>query len=925
MSVRNRRAPHAHRFHLPRRSLLSIACVTAIGISASLPVLAQEDTTQAPATRQLDAVQVTASRIKQGGFVAPTPTTEISIEEIEASGTINVADVINTMPAARPSLTPVSTVNNASWSGGNYMDLRGLGYNRTLVLVDGKRFVSTQIEGPVDINVVPQSLLQGVDIVTGGASASWGSDAVAGVINLRFNRRLEGVKGQLQYGSSDEGDYANKKASFGFGNSFADGRGHALFGVEAAENNGIARLGDRDWGAMGWGTITNPDYTADNDEPRILVIPNVVSANTSFGGLINAGPLRGIQFDSNGDPVEFQYGDIVSGTSMIGGDGAYTHVNQTLAAPQERRTGYGRLSFDFTDSVTGFVEGSWARSEASPIPNLTRSDTSIRIHRDNAFLPESIVEAMVANDITSFTMGRLSRDYARTVNHKTTTTRRLAAGLEGWLDNGWAWDAYFTQGSSKTMLLAENNRITSRYNAAIDAVVDPATGAIVCRNAEARAAGCVPMNLFGEGAPSEAARAYVTGTSWRLWDISQQAAAATVSGDLLELPAGPMSMAAGLEWRSEEAIVTSDELSVAAEFVTGNTVPWRGKLNVKEAFAEFSVPLVRDAAWADSLALNAAARVTDYSTSGTVTTWKFGGTWDINEQWRVRATRSRDIRAPSLSELFSGSTTSIFSVLDPELGSTYSVSSLSSGNPGLEPEEADTITAGIIFNPTPNLSMSVDYYDINIDGAILQLTAATIVDRCYTIQPQLCALISRGEDGTIRQVAATPQNLQKLELRGADFELVYRRPVGNGDLRLRTLLSYTDKLVLDDGETVIDMAGTIDQPTISSIGGMPYWKGNLQASYKTGPASFGAGVRYVGGGMIDRTLTPKDRNIISASARTYFDLNASYDVSDRIALFASVRNLTDRDPPIVGGGFATVRSLYDVIGRYYSMGVRLDF
>ncbi|MGY6554203.1 MAG: TonB-dependent receptor [Wenzhouxiangella sp.] len=896
-----------------------------IGVAACLPAFAEESGEQATTTRPIDTIRVTASRIRQGGFEAPTPTTEITSEEIEASGLSNVADVINTMPAVRPSLTPVSTVNNASWSGGHHMDLRGLGFNRTLVLVDGKRYVPTHIEGPVDINVVPQALLQAVDIVTGGASASWGADAVAGVINLRFNRDFEGARGLVQYGTSDQNDSTNRKASFSFGSRLADGRGHALIGVEAADDSGIALLGDRSWGAKGWGTINNPNFTPDNDEPRILVVPNVVSSNTSFGGLINAGPLRGIQFDNNGNPIPFRYGELISGNVMIGGDGAFTHVNQTLAAPQERQSAYGRFSFDFSDAVTGVLETSWSRSEASPIPNLTRSDTSIRIQRDNAFLPASIVEAMDQNNITSFTMGRLSRDYARTINHKTTSTRRIAVGLEGELNNGWTWDAYVSDGSSKTELLAENNRITSRYNAAIDAVIDPATGAIVCRNAAARAAGCVPMNLFGEGAPSEAARAYVTATSWRLWDISQQAAAATISGDLFDLPGGSLSMAAGLEWRTEEAIVTSDELSVAGQFVTGNTVPWEGKVDVKEGFAEVSAPLIQDTAWADSVVFNGAVRLTDYSTSGTVTTWKFGGTWFITDQWRVRATRSRDIRAPSLAELFSGSTTSIFNVLDPELGTTYSVSSLSSGNADLEPEEADTTTVGLIFDPSPNLSMSLDYYDINIDGAIIQLTAATIVNRCSTIQPQLCALITRGPDGTISQVAATPQNLQKLQLRGADFELLYNRPIAEGNLRLRALVSYTDRVILDDGQTVIDLAGTVEQPTIASIGGTPRWNGNLNAGYRTGPVSVGATMRYVGGGKISRDLTPKDRNIISASARTYFDINASYDLNDSMTLFASVRNLTDRDPPIVGGGFATVRSLYDVIGRYYSAGLRFQY
>lgn len=918
----------------PARSRLAAACIAAIGLAAhagaihaQTPAEASDAAAEEAGQRiqQLDAVVTTASRVRRGGFVAPTPTTQITAEDIAATGLTNVADVVNEIPSVRPSMTPVSTVNNASWSGGHYLDLRGLGFNRTLVLVDGKRFVPTQISGPVNINVIPQALIGNVDIVTGGASAAWGSDAVAGVVNFMFDHQLEGVRGEASYGSSDHGDYRSRRVSLAFGQRFGADRGHVLFGAEAADNSGIARLGDRDWGAQGWGTITNPAYTPDNDEPRILVVPNVVSAVNSFGGLINSGPLAGIHFDSNGDPVPFRYGEIVSGNSMIGGDGAYTHVDQTLAAPQERKNVYGRVSYDITDATTLYVEGAWARSDSSPIPNLTRSDNSIRIHRDNAFLPAAIGEAMDVHGIDSFTMGRLSRDYARTVNEQESSTERVVVGLEGYFGDTWSWDGYYTYGKSESTMLAHNNRITSRYNAAIDAVFDPVTGAIVCRNAAARAAGCVPMSLFGEGAPSADALGYVVGTAWRHWDLSQHAAAATVSGEPFQTAAGPVSIAAGLEWRREEAVVTSDELSRAAEFVTGNTVPWQGVVTVREAFSEMVVPLANGRPWAKALDLNLAGRVTDYSTSGTVSSWKIGGLWDINETWRLRATRSRDIRAPSLSELFSGSTTSIFSVLDQELGATYSVQSLSSGNPNLKPEEADTTTIGIVVNPHPNLMLSLDYYNIDIDGAIITLQAAAIANRCFGVQPQLCDLISRGDDGRISHVDTSPQNLQTMKLRGADLEALYRQPLGAGDLTVRALVSYVDSLELDDGEVVTRLAGSVDQPTISSAGGVPHWNGSLRASYATGPLTLGLGVRHVGGGKIDHTLTEKDRNVLEASSRTYFDLNGAYDLTGNLSLFGTVRNLFDKDPPITSGGFATVRSLYDVIGRTYTVGMRFRF
>lgn len=919
-----------------RRCSLALACAAILALAHASAVNGQSPAEAgrgggiAPESgeqrvQQLDAVVTTASRIRRGGFVAPTPTTQVTAEEIDASGLTNVADVINTIPSVRPSLTQTSSTNNASWMGGNYLDLRGLGASRTLLLVNGKRFVPTQIEGPVDVNVVPQVLVDSIDIVTGGASAAWGSDAVAGVVNLMFDPNFEGFKGKLQYGSSDRGDYRSKHASLGFGQRFADQRGHVVFAAEASDNSGIENLGDRPWGAQGWGQIANPAYTPGNDEPQSLILPDVVYSNASFGGLINdGGPLSGIQFDPGGNPVPFQYGSPVSGVSMVGGDGAYVHRNQTLTAPLERQSVYGRVSFDLTDAVNAYGELSWSKSESGPVRYLARSGDVV-IRRDNPFLHESIADAMDLHGIDSFTMNRMREDYAPSLGTKEATTTRGVIGAEGWFDNGWDWDVHYTYGSSEIFMQAHGNRINANFNAAVDAVRDPVTGAIVCRDPDARAAGCVPIDLFGWGASSLEAREYVTGTSWRLWDISQHAAAASVSGEAFQLPAGPVSIAAGLEWRREEATVTADQRSVDGGYAIINTIPWSGSVNVKEAFSEVLVPLARDTAWARALDLSIAGRITDYSTSGTVHTWKIGGSWDIDDMWRIRATRSRDIRAPSLSELFSGASTLSFTVFDPEEGSRYSVRSITSGNADLDPEEADTTTVGVVVNPTPNLMVSLDWYDIEISGAIISLQAAAIVDRCYRNQPQLCGQIVRGGDGLIQHVAASPQNLSSLEVRGADLEFVYRRALGAGELTLRGLAAWTNRIRMDDGETVTEMAGTVEQPTIASIGGTPHWNGNVSAAYRAGPAALGMGVRHVGGGKINHELTSKDRNITEVSGRTYYDLNASYDLTGNLALFGSVRNLFDKYPPIADSGYATIRSLYDVIGRTYTVGLRFDF
>lgn len=894
----------------------------------------EERTTSVTAEEEqndINAIVVTGSRVARDGFEAATPTTVLSAAEIERVAAPNIADMVNQMPSVRPSLTPSSSTNNSQFAGGNYLDLRGLGYNRTLILVDGKRFVSSQIQGPVDVNVIPQALIGSIDIVTGGASAAWGSDAVAGVVNFKFDHQLEGFKGSAQAGISGHNDHRNYLGSLAFGKSFAGGRGKLLLAGEIAENGGIDRLADRYWGAQGWGLIANPAYTITNAEPRRLLVANATSSNMSFGGLINSGPLKGIQFGPDGQPLPFNYGTLVSASNMVGGDGASGADELMLEVPLKRYSTYGRLSYELSDTVSAYVEASWAKTSTDN-PGLTRTDTAIRIRRDNAFLPASIASAMDTNSITSFTMGRYSRDYARGFNEIRAEIVRGVAGLQGNIGSGWTWDAYYTHGETKNTHRNTNSRIASNYNYAIDAVIDPLTGAAVCRDVTARAQGCIPLNLFGIGAPSPQSLGYVMGQSWRKWDIRQDAAAATLRGEPFSTWAGPVSLATGVEWRSETAAVTADELSAAGAFATGNTVPWDGKVTVKEAFGELVVPLARDQNWAESLELNVAGRLTDYSTSGTVTTWKVGGTWDVNSGIRFRATRSRDIRAPALAELFGGSTTAQFTVADPLLSRSYSVQSLTSGNAGLKPEKADTFTAGIVVSPSfiPNLRLSVDYYDIKLNGAILTITAASIVERCYLNQPQLCDLISRGTNGDISQVAATPQNLQEVQTRGIDMELAYRMDIGADSLSLRGLVTYIDRIRLNDGITVTELAGSTDQPTIASIGGQPHWSANVSSTYETGSARVSLTGRYVGGGNINNDYTFKDLNKLTHKGRLYLDLSAAYnlinDGDHKVSLFATINNLLDKAPPITGtGGFATVRSLYDVIGRTFNAGVRFRF
>lgn len=281
--------------------------------------------------------------------------------------------------------------------------------------------------------------------------------------------------------------------------------------------------------------------------------------------------------------------------------------------------------------------------------------------------------------------------------------------------------------------------------------------------------------------------------------------------------------------------------------------------------------------------------------------------------------------------MFSAGASSLLSVLDPELDLRYQVTNISSGNRNLVPEEGDTVTLGVVVTPTQNVGFSLDYYDVRLDKALITLAAADTVERCYSTHPQLCSTITRDPTtNRIQSIRVSPQNLEQLHLRGMDFEATWRIALPKGRLNLRALASYIDTLTMDDGETVSEMAGQTSQPTVSGIGGQPHWRGSVSAQYRLDHLRLNATVRYVGGGVIDHAYTHKDLDILEHSGRAYLDLGGSYVLHEaedqNVTLFATIKNATNKDPPINGvGGYGTTRALYDTIGREYMAGVRFRF
>jgi iron complex outermembrane receptor protein len=915
-----------------------LSVLAGVAVCGASPAFGQENPAAGSADdEEVRTVVVTGSHIARRGFDMPTPVTTIDETDLaKISGSGDISDAINQIPSVRASLTNDSTANQSSMAGGTFADLRGLGAWRTLVLINGRRWVPTNGMAVVSTGAIPQAAIGGVDIVTGGASAAYGSDAVAGVINYKINDRLDGFKGRIQGGISDYGDYEHYRASVAFGTRLFNDRAHWIVAAEQSDNKGIEYALDRPW-ANNVSVINNPYYTPDNDEPRLLLMSNTKLANRTNGGVIlSPAPLAGLHFLPDGTAVPMVWGDYLTSSTMVGGSGADRTGRARGSVPQKNFSLFSRLAFDATDNLRFFVEGSFAHVD-SKFLNVTGTET-LTVRQDNAFLPQSVRDVMIANDIPTITIGRTFEDNRRETRHLDVETRQIAVGVEGSFGETWQWDASYSGGWADNTSNRLNSRVVEKFNLAFDAVFHPDTGAIVCRSTITNPNnGCVPINLIGEGRASQAALEYVNGDGRHDQHMTQHVVAAKMRGEPFSTWAAPVGVAFGAEWRELEADVTSDPLSAAYAFAAGGYTPWGGTVTVKEAFVEALLPLARDARLAQSLNLDLATRLTDYSTSGTVNTWKVGLNWSPVDSLRFRATRSRDIRAPSPEELYLGGSSASASVNDPVIGGTYSTIVWNSGNPFLEPEEADTLTAGVVVSPSflPRLQFSMDYWDIDLTKAMVRLAANNYVVQCYERgNNAACDVITRDPvTNRITGVIAGPINFDEMKMRGVDFEVSYNIPLGPGRLDVRGLATYFDRGYVISEETGFrELHDSVEQGAPRDIGGSPKWKGNTRITYSLGKKWVSLGARYVGGGRIDPAYTPKDLNKLRVHGRTYIDLSAEYPLSDlagansSIVLFGNVRNLFNTDPPITGeSSWATTRSLYDVVGRLYSAGVKFSF
>ena len=887
----------------------------------------------------------------------------MSGEALKAIAPTNIADAVNRLPALNGSITPRTSITSVSSGalGVNQLNLRGLGAGRTLVLLDGKRIINssanTGFSAP-DVNTVPSALVSRVEVVTGGASAAYGSDALAGVVNFVIDRKFTGIKASLQGGETTYGDDKNYLGSLTLGTAFASGRGHLLLSGEYARNDGIKGT-PRPWNDNSAIVFTNPGYTATNGQPFYLLARQIGVSTGTPGGLITQGPLRGVVFGPGGTPGTFNFGTVApAGNVMTGGDWRYSRIDNgvDLDGAQTRITGYGRLSFDVTDGIELYAEGQYAHTRASSTATPNRRLNNLTIRSDNPFIPAAVAAQMTTLGLTSFVLGTTNGDIGRVGIFNQRDMTRFAVGADGKFDaagSNWNWDVYYQRSDNIIRSEARNAGYTANYLRAVDAVRNPATGAIVCRSTLTDPTnGCVPFNPMGLGVNDARAIAYVTGTASRREVLTEDVGALNLRGEPFSTWAGPVTLAFGIEHRRESVTGTADALGEANSFFAGNYHASRGSYNVTEGYLEAEIPLAKDQPWAKSLDLNGAVRATNYSTSGYVTTWKIGATYAPVSDIRFRATHSRDIRAPNLGELFSaGQTVSGTTLFDPFTNTNLSNSfSLTAGNPSLKPEIADTNGVGVVLSPSfiRGFQASVDFYSIKVKDAVAVPGAQSVVDLCFQGNTTLCSAITR-VGGVINTVAVLPQNIAGQFTKGLDVDVSYQIPLSSvasslgGKLLLRGTANYVFKLRTTDNTGTYEGAGVVGNFTTLNITALSSPKFRSTASATYSDAVFDATVtwRHVGPGVYNNAFIactsgcPAGNNTISGNS---IDANDLIDLgfalrpfsSNRSAeIFFAVDNVFNKAPPLIYGvvqdGYYQGQSnfAYDRIGRSFRAGLRI--
>lgn len=943
---------------------------------AALPAFAQQ--TAAPQNADeattVEEIVVTGSRIRRSGTQTPTPTTIINAETIRNSGVSELADLVNEIPSLFVSQNN-QTSNQQGNAGLNALDLRGLGAERTLVLVNGRRRVPAMPgSSAVDISAIPAALVQRVDVITGGASALYGADAVAGVANFILKQDYEGLEFTGTYSGSTRGDLAGYDASILAGRNFHDNRGNVtLFGSYSQHNDTVFGQ-DRPWTSGG-----TPIYVRGEDGKFILTDGNrqVYDSNSAIvqlGGHSNLytfnadGSLRrpvygpsGLQGNTsaNSDLISFR---------TDGGEFGGRYDDWALAVPSERYTLAVSGNYQVTDSIKLFGDLTYSQTDSKGVNRAYSAYGYDTVFADNPFITPEMIAAN--GGVSDIAFARRFSELGRQETHYDRNMYQLTLGAEGRFSllghNDWEWVAHYSTGRTRQEVRTVNGTASNRYFQALNAVAG-ANNTVVCADTSNS---CVPLNPF-KPLTQDVIDFIQYDTSASIQTMKQEVAWAYVTGSLFNLPAGPLQVVIGAEYRKESnnigATPEYDPLNAKFDESIGITATSLvGEYDVSEAFAEVRVPLVANVTGIEDLSFEGAIRHSDYSTAGETTAYKAALNWTPVSDVRFRGTYGQAVRAPNISELYTASqvggswladpcnyhdvdnrvgrsefTKTNCAQISPQNVNTYWqwLDVINAGNEKLGVETATTYTAGVVIQPRwiPNFSLTVDYFDIELEDAVGSFGAQSILNKCVDLQSldnMFCDLVER-DPVTNNLVAVNVQqlNMSMFKTRGIDFEANYRfalSAIGMGEEAGSISINavYTKLL---ERSFILDAtdASTVEETT--GLFGSPEWKGAIRTSWSSGPWSANWTLRHFSPMSPGRHVTPDLYDVYETDHVFYTDLSASYQLNERVSLYGGLRNAFDKAPPRLPGAeagganfeYGYQAGTYDVIGRTFYLGVTL--
>jgi iron complex outermembrane recepter protein len=933
-----------------------------IGVAAS-STMAQVS----PAAEPSSEIVVTGSRLLRKDYVSISPISTVSAAQIESSGSLAIEQVLNTLPQVVAGFS--ATSNNPS-DGTSTVDLRGLGAARTLVLVNGHRMTpATKLSSATDLNTIPSRLIKRVEVITGGASSTYGSDALAGVVNFILKDDFEGVELSSQYGLSQEGDGEQFDLSLILGSNFAGGRGNLTAFVSYYDRNQVL-AGTRDWAffSNAGGSATGISGRADN-QPATNAFP----ATATVSGCGAAATSTNIAFTKTGAAIgacnDF---DLASpATNRYN----FSPVNN-LQSPAERISLALFGKYDLSDSLKGklevFYTDNRVSSQLAPTPM-----TGLSVPIDNPYIKASFASILAARPTpgANFVFRKRMLDVGVRVQESNNKQFQFVTGLEGTVFSDWKWDSTFNYGRTEFRDSIKNDVSRSRLTAATRGTAQGATATSCGTNLLALFPGCKPFNLFGEGSASKDAINFVRLDFSDSTVFERFVVGGNIAGDLFELPAGPLGLAAGFEYREDTFTFKPDAAKGAGDIFGFNAEKAvSGGFNVKEAYAELSVPIVKDLPFISALNLELGGRISDYSTVGQTEAYKLGIDWKVDSDIRARGMYQKASRAPSAFELFQSGDQGFPQFTDPcstanvntgaartlsastqafcalQLGANpvtlnfvqpnSQIESFSYGNKNLSAEKSDTYTFGLVWRPSyvKSLNVTLDYYNIKVEDYINTEFggAAGVVTACFAsrnLASDSCfnktvntPAVYRDSTGELK-VVTNLGNVSALQTKGVDFTVDYKLPLPfvtgttfADNLGMNLIVTRLDSYKLDG----IEYAGTAGNYNINVT--LPDWKANLLLSYKIGDVTINTVSTFISemenqGNIADF----EDGGYNTVPQYWTHSLQGRWDLNPMIEVYGGVKNLTDLKPPVFDNSpdGNTDPNTYDVIGRYYYIGTKI--